>query len=68
MADPDVLFEVMLNEPSGSSDELTSYLVMPRVTSVLDPIKYWHVLLPSPLAHMALDLLTVPGEWCTCTT
>ena len=54
----------MLGEPSSSSDELTSYLMTPWLPGpVVDPIKYWYALLPSPLARMALDVLTVPGAW-----
>ena len=60
----DSLFDLVLDSES-SMDELDSYLLLPRQDAVLDPIKYWHSLLPAPLARMALDLLTVPGAWLT---
>ena len=41
-------------------DELEAYLGAPQ-TPVKDPLKHWHAQLPSPLARMALDLLTAPG-------
>ena len=56
------LFDLELDEES-SSDELDAYLVTGRQSSVRDPIQYWYSLLPSPLARMALDVLTAPGRW-----
>jgi len=46
----------------GSLDELDGYLLTPRNLSIQDPIQYWHAILPSSLARMALDLLTAPGK------
>lgn len=43
-----------------AGDELDHYMQSGRM-SVSDPIAYWFVQLPSPLARMALDILTMPG-------
>jgi hypothetical protein len=48
-------------EPATAVNELDEYLGKGR-EAVADPIKYWQARLPSPLAQMALDFLSVPGK------
>jgi hypothetical protein len=47
--------------PATTVNELEEYLTRSRETCE-DPIEYWRARLPSPLAQMALDFLTVPGK------
>ena len=53
------LFTLEMDIPD-ELDEFEAYLLAPRVP-VKDPLKHWHGMLPSPLARMALDILTAPG-------
>lgn len=48
----------------GDSDALEDYLNTPPIPSIKDPIKYWYSLDSSrnPLARMALDILSAPGQ------
>jgi hypothetical protein len=45
-----------------TEDELGSFLSERRITTPIDPIKFWKARLPSPLARMALDILSAPGK------
>ena len=53
------LFAVEMDIPD-EHDEFEVYLLAPRVP-VNDPLKHWQAMLPTPLACMALDVLTAPG-------
>ena len=41
-------------------NEFETYLAAPRIP-VTDVLRHWQSMLPSPIAHMALDVLTAPG-------
>ena len=56
----DELFGVAL-EDGSEVDKLESYMSMPCHGFPGDSMKYWHALLPTPLACMTLDLLSAPG-------
>jgi hypothetical protein len=47
-------------------DALTEWLSTPPVTCKLDPIGWWAAMdvAGHPLARMALDFLSAPGQWC----
>jgi hypothetical protein len=46
-------------------DALTEWLSTPPVTCKLDPIGWWAAMDAAghPLARMALDFLSAPGQW-----
>ena len=56
------------NESTIAVDALEEYLEAPPMKTVSDPLKYWHLALESgsenaALAQMALDYLSMPGEY-----
>ncbi|KAA1476555.1 hypothetical protein DENSPDRAFT_785372 [Dentipellis sp. KUC8613] len=50
---------------SSFDDELADYLSTPPIGSVEDPIKYWQQANNTALARMALDFLSMSGEFTT---
>jgi hypothetical protein len=54
------------NDVPTAVDALEEWLSSPVVNTHLDPIVYWMGMLAAghPLAHMALDFLSIPGLSC----
>jgi hypothetical protein len=50
-------------DPVADTDELNDYFSSSRQPYSPDPIAYWRGQPQSPLARMALDYLTAPGEY-----
>ena len=61
----DIFAAMDTTDVNDQSDALEDYFLTPPLSTVQDPIKYWHALDDghNMLARMALDILSAPGMY-----
>ena len=62
--DDDGLFAELDNFGSSTiGDELEEYLKVPTITTVKDPLAWWHVVGDTPLAQMGHNFMSALGDF-----